>query len=517
MGAMPIFTGFKRAFMTSSSDNLSPQTKTGDQANLAPQRTIRSAKIMPLPWRRTGLGSDERAFLPAALEIVETPASPVGRAIAGAIISFVTIATAWACIGHVDIIATAKGKIIPNGRVKIIQPLEAGVVTAILVKDGDTVRAGDVLVQLDETTTTADRDRARYDLGRAKLDVTRLMALSAGIDHGFAPQGFEAPQGASESDILRTRMAMNAQAQQQVAKIAALNEQIAQKTAELATISATAEKLETSLPFLIDSAEIREKTMKMEFGNRIAFLDAALRVSEQKHEMVVQHRHAGEVDAARRALEAQREQTRAEYARGIANDLADADQKAAQHQDELVKAEKKFEERTLRAPIGGTVQQLAIHTLGGVVSPAQSLLIVVPSDASIEIEAMVLNDDVGFVHEGDKVEIKVDTFNFTRYGLLHGKVTNISRDAIVRDQTDRSEMSRASERSDRSPGDSSGQSLLYTARIDLDQNEIQVDDRIVSLAPGMAVTAEIQTGRRRIIEYLLSPVLRYKQESLRER
>jgi len=161
------------------------------------------------------------------------------------------------------------------------------------------------------------------------------------------------------------------------------------------------------------------------------------------------------------------------------------------------------------------VQQLAIHTVGGVVTPAQSLLVVVPSDSRLEIEAMVSNSDIGFVHAGQEAEIKVDTFNFTRYGLLQGEVLGVSQDAIIRDQPDR-----GNDRRPGSPTDSSepkGQELSYSARISLDRSQMQIDDRMVNLSPGMAVTVEIKTGSRMILSYLLSPLLRYRQETLRER
>lgn len=217
------------------------------------------------------------------------------------------------------------------------------------------------------------------------------------------------------------------------------------------------------------------------------------------------------------AKEAQREQTRAEYARGIMTDLAEAEPKAAQFAEDLAKAEKRMQDQVLRAPIDGTVQQLALHTIGGVVTPAQALMVVVPGGAGIEIEAMVPNKDIGFIHDGDEAEIKVDTFNFTRYGLLHGKVITVSQDAVMRDKP------AGSANSDRQSGQTArsseppGQELLYAARLSLDRTGMQIDDRMVELAPGMAVTVEIKTGKRRVIEYLLSPLLRYKQESLRER
>jgi hemolysin D len=474
-----------------------------------------SEKVVPLHRGRPG--RDDLEFLPAALEIVETPVSPLPRAIAASLVGFLVLALGWACIGRIDIIATAQGKVVPAGRVKVVQPLESGIVTAIHVRDGDKVAEGQVLIELDRTISMADRDRARYDLMRARLDAARLSALRAGLERGYAPVDFRPPAGAPAYEVARTRAAMMAQAEQQIAKIGALDQQIAQKIAEAHSIAAAIDKIEAGLPFLADTADIRQKAMNIEYGNRIAHLDAQFRLSDQNHELILQRRRAIEAEAASKALEASREQTRAEYVRGIVTDLAEAEQKAAQTAQDLIKAEKKVYDQVLRAPMDGTVQQLAIHTVGGVVTPAQALMVVVPADARVEVEAMVLNSDIGFVHEGDPAEIKVDTFNFTKYGLLRGKVVSVSKDAIMRDksqaQADAQRQSGQTARSSEPPG----QELLYAARVALDEARMQVEDRMVDLAPGMAVTVEIKTGRRRIIEYLLSPLLRYKQEGLRER
>ena len=210
-------------------------------------------------------------------------------------------------------------------------------------------------------------------------------------------------------------------------------------------------------------------------------------------------------------------QADAEYRRSTLTDLAQAEQKARGLEEELVKAQQHRDLQTLAAPVDGTVQQLAVHTVGGVVTPAQALLVIVPAESHLEIEAMVPNRDIGFVRAGQGVEIKVDTFNFTRYGLLHGEVLSVSPDAITRDKP--AEKAGATP-SAASPGDSSepkGQELVYAARVSLDRTEMQVEDRFVQLAPGMAVTVEIKTGQRRVIEYLLSPLLRYRQGSLKER
>lgn len=476
------------------------------------------AKVVPLR-RMTEERRAELEFLPAALEIIETPASPIGRAIAGALIAFFLIAIAWACFGHIDIIATTAGKIVPVDRVKVIQSLEAGIVAAIHVKDGDRVNEGQVLVELNHTVSSAERNRIYLDLLRARLDAARLVALRAGLEMGigYASSSFAAPVDAPPYEITRTEATMVAQAEQQESKIAGLDQQIAQKAAEAEGVAAVIAKLKAGLPILEATADIREKVMKMEFGNRIAHLDAQLKLTEQRHELIVQQRRAVEITAARQALEWQREQTKAEYVRGIMTDLAEAQQKSAQFTEDLIKAEKKIQDQVLRAPIAGTVQQLALHTIGGVVTPAQALMVVVPADGGVEIEVMVLNKDIGFVVEGDPAEIKVDTFNFTKYGLLHGKVLSVSSDAIARDKAS------GQSAADKQPGQTArtseppGQELLYAARVSLDRTQMQIEGKLVNLTPGMAVTVEIKTGSRRVIEYLLSPLLRYKQESLRER
>jgi hemolysin D len=458
-----------------------------------------------------------RQFLPAALEILETPASPVGRAIGATIILFFLIAVIWAIFGHVDIIATASGKIVPTGRTKTIQPLETGIVSAIHVQDGDQITAGQVLIELDRTVTQAERKHVAQDLLASRLDVARLAALRDSFDAGTLPRDLVTPVGASDADMARTRSSMKAQAAEQLAKLASINRQIEQKVAEAQSVTATIAKIDATLPLMAEEASVRQKAMEIQYGNRIAWLDAQTRLIEQQNERLVQQRKIVEIAAARQALEQQLEQTKAGYEHQVLNDLSDAEKKAEEFSQDLVKAEQKTAEQVLRSPIAGTVQQLALHTVGGVVTPAQQLMIVVPEDSHLEAEAMISNRDIGFVSAGQSVEVKIDTFNFTRYGLLHGTVTSVSQDAIVRDKPN-------AKTADQKPGgalsDSSepeGQELLYSARVALDQTQMQVEGKMVNLAPGMAVTVEVKTGTRRLIQYLMSPLLRYKQQSLRER
>ena len=210
-------------------------------------------------------------------------------------------------------------------------------------------------------------------------------------------------------------------------------------------------------------------------------------------------------------------QAEAEFRRTLFGELAEAERKAGGLADDLAKAEQRTKLQLLTAPVDGVVQQLAVHTVGGVVTPAQQLAVVVPADAVLEVEAMVSNRDIGFVHAGQDAQIKVDTFNFTRYGLLHGRVVSVSQDAIVRETP----QDRNNDRPKGAESDSSepkGQEFVYAARVSLDRTQMQVDDdAVANLSPGMAVTVEIKTGSRAVISYLLSPLLRYQHESMHER
>jgi hemolysin D len=225
-----------------------------------------------------------------------------------------------------------------------------------------------------------------------------------------------------------------------------------------------------------------------------------------------------EIDAARQALEKQFDQTKGAYAHQLFTDLSEAERKAGELTQDLVKAERKASEQVLRAPIDGTVQQLMIHTVGGVVTPAQQLMLVVPTESTLEAEAMISNRDIGFVNEGQAAEVKIDTFNFTRYGLIEGKIVSVSHDAIIRDKPPQDPSAKGKNGGALSESsEPAGQELLYSARVLLDRTQMQVDNKTVPLAPGMAVTVEIKTGSRRLIEYVMSPVLRYRSESMRER
>lgn len=367
----------------------------------------------------------ELEFLPAVLEIQQTPASPAGRWVAATIITVFATSILWALLGHIDIIVVAQGKIIPSDRSKVVQPIETGVIKAIHVRDGDSVKQGDPLIEID-TNADADRGRLANEYLAAQTEVARLRALMAGKD------SFEPPKGTDGMYIQVQRNRLR----EQIANLRAL--------------------------------ESRAAAYKKLYDKRYVSQMQYFEVERQRAEKAQEHGAA----------------------------LAEAETRSHSLSKEVVKAETRALHQHLSAPIDGVVQQLAVHTVGGVVTPAQQLMVIAPQEGRLEIEAWIENKDIGFLSENQEAEIKVESFPFTSYGIIEGRVLSLSRDAV--------------------PVEKVG--LIYATRVSMNQSTMQVENgRHVQLSPGMAVTVEIRTGTRRLIEYFLSPLLRGVKEAARER
>lgn len=435
---------------------------------------------------------DEIEFLPAAAEVLETPASPTARLTFWLLAGLVAAGVACAFVGRLDVVATADGRTIPTGKTKVIQPLETSTVKAIRVADGQAVKAGDVLIELDPRGTAADVRRLESELMTARTEAARLAAAQS-ADRPL--DRFHPPAGASADLIATQRALLHAQVGEQQAKLAAVDAEIARRQAERRTVESGMKRLERALPLLRERAQAREDLAREGFGSRLLALEVTQQLVEMEQELQTMRHRREEAGASLHGLERQRAQTASEYLRQTYTALAEVERRIAATQEELAKAEQRQELRNLTAPIDGVVQQLAVNTVGGVVTPAQALMVVVPADADIEVEATLRNRDVGFVVPGQPVDVKLEAFQFTKYGSVPGRVVTVSRDAV--------------------PDERRG--LVYPVRIALDRGTIDVDGRHQPLSAGMALTAEIKTGDRRIIDYLLSPMMRYRDEALRER
>lgn len=424
---------------------------------------------------KTGLfRADEAEFLPAALAVQETPASKTARLIAWLLSLMVVVILLWSIIGRMDIVVNAEGKIIPSTRSKTIAAVDTGSVVELNVDDGRTVKAGDVLLRLDTRTLDAERDKAQGDKNEAVLTLARNQALLEAIDKKREPR-------------LMPLDELNARHQSRIAfndwEAARLHVQGQYRdyTARFRKLADDIAYYSQALPLATRQAESYRKMLQ---GN-----DVSRDAWQEREQTRLQIR--AQLQEARN----QQSSLTAETRRTALDQIAEARRIAASSGQDAVRAASASELLTLRAPVDGTVQQLMVHTLGGVVPAAQPIMQIVPRESPVEIEAFLENKDKGFVRTGQPVAVKIDTFNYTKYGTLPGRVTHISEDAI--------------------PDEKRG--LLYAARITLDKTSLDVEGKETPVTPGMAVNVEIKTGSRRIIEYVLSPLIRHTHEAMSER
>jgi len=444
---------------------------------------------------RPATPSDEMEFLPASLEVVETPPSPIGRAIIWCIVAFIIFGVAWACLGKTDVVAVAQGKIIPSGRVKTIQPLERGVVSKILIREGQIVQKGDLLIELDTTSSGADMDRIGAELDAARLEKARLTALLAwNPGQGGLPE-LSAPKNAEDHHVAQERIYLAQDAETLLSKLKTYDKEIRRLKAQMQAAGHTVDKLSKTLPIITKQATARRQLYEQDVAPESEWLQMETQRIEVEQDLKTKQQELEEAQASIMVTTEQQVQTLSEYKRSLLEKLTQTSTMIESLVQELKKATQVDTLQRIIAPTSGRVQQLNVHTIGGVVTPAQPLMILVPSDFKLEIEANVLNKDIGFVHEGQEVEIKLEAFPFTEYGIIDGTLRHISTDAVPTEQGD----------------------LFYLARVDIGQSHIMVNNKKVNLSPGMRATVEVKIRKRRLIEFFLSPLLKYTSESMKER
>lgn len=450
----------------------------------------------------------DHEFLPAALEIMEKPPSPGLRWLLLGLCALFAIALLWSFIGKVDVVATASGKVIPSGNVKIIQPIELGYVRAIHVRNGQRVKAGQLLVELDPTLAGADAEQASQGLLTAEVIAARNTALLAHLQgrsaRFIAPSGTPADIAETQANFVRTAIA------EYEGEKASLQQQRAEQQAQLQGAEAEIAKLTQTLPLVEQQLEARKELADKGYFSKIRLLEYEQLKVEHIQNIEVQRANAAQARAAIGNIDAQLMRLKGSFGKTAVTELSEAQEKSGLAREEVTKSARRKLFQQLRAPVSGTVQQLAISTIGGVVQPAQAIMVIVPDDAQAVVEAQILNKDIGFIREGQPVRVKLEAYNFTDYGIIPGVVESISRDAI--------DLSQPGQQMAKDPnGRPIQQGLVYSARIRLNQRTIRVRGRDQMIGPGLAVQAEIKTGERRIINFLLSPIAKTMDEAGRER
>lgn len=456
--------------------------------------------------------ADEAAFLPAALSLQQTPAAPSPMRAAWAIMALFVLTLLWSFFGKVDIVAVAHGRIVVSDRTKVIQPLESAVVKAIHVKDGDHVQAGQLLIELDATATQADANRVSQEQTSAMGNALRYKALLKAM----SGKGLKLPNGSdlstTEQDAVRTQLEADwADIQNKRAKLAA---EVEHRQAEIATVRQQITKLEATLPLAKQREQDFLALSKEGFVASHAGQDKARERIEQEKDLDTQVARLAEAKAALRESKQSQAAFEAETLKSLQDKLADSALKRGQTSEEVIKAKQRQALMRLTTPVSGTVQQLAIHTTGGVVTSAQALLVVVPDEAQVTAEVQIENQDIGFVHEGQEAEIKFDAFPYTRYGTIAATLKVIAADSVTRPTSSTQDPTTGAPMT---AENANAATSAFPATLQLSKMSLNVDGKQVRLSPGMTLTAEVKTGKRRVIDYLLSPIAEHARESLRER
>lgn len=439
---------------------------------------------------------NELEFLPAALALQETPVHPAPRVLQWSLLLFAGLALAWASIGEIDVVASASGKIVPSGRSKLIQASESAVVRAIHVSDGQRVKAGDLLVELEGRITAAEVERLASELLAARIDRLRAQALLSAIEQEREPEPLAAqiPEASSAQQHAAQRWLQGQYLELRTA-LDQVTAEIQQRSAEIRSASTRVESLERMLVITRQLAADYELLWRESAMAKHLYLEKEQIRLDQERELATQRLRVEELNAAKNAASHRHAGVIAQTRRAMLDLYGEAGQRVVVLTLELSKAEQRHRLKTLESPVDGTVQQLAIHTRGGVVTEAQTLMVIVPVEQPVEVEVLFENKDIGFVFPGQSVGIKVETFTFTKYGVVPGVVQSISSDAIEDER----------------------RGLMYSARVKVEQSHVRVSERDIPLSAGMAVRAEVITDRRKVISYFLSPLQRHVRESLGER
>jgi len=462
----------------------------------------------------------DREFLAPALEILETPASPVKLAFLWLICGLAAIAIAWAYFGRIDIIAVAQGKFQPTGRVKVIEPVETGRVAAIHVANGAFVRAGDALVEIDRAAAEADVRAALDDLASAEAEaVRRRAALGAARAHALSPlPKIDWPPETPPALREREDQVLAADLGELSAELASFQAQSAQKAAERDRLVATIASQKNLIATLQERVDMRTELVQAKAGAKAAVIDATETLQYQQTQLAVQEGQLASLATGLDVIARDAEKAVQTFLSEDAQKLSDAERRVEDARQRLAKARAKIDDLTLRAPIAGRVQSSIIANVGQVVTSGQEVMRIVPQDSKLEIEAYVLNRDIGFVGLGQEAVVKVESFPFTRYGAIKAHVVRIAKDAIPAPDASAIEGDPThGPKADGFAGAERTQNLVFAVVLEPETSTIVVDGAPQPLTSGMATTVELKTGSRRLLEYLFSPLVEVASKAMRER
>lgn len=481
--------------------------------------TERSSKLLAKYTLEKEKRSDQE-FLPAAISILETPPSPINIAMLRVICAMVAFALMWMFFGHIDILAIAQGKVQPSGRVKTIQPLEPGRVTSINIRNGQHVKVGEVLVELDPAEAIADERSSSTSYLAYQAEIMRRRASLEGAKNLAAedPPKIKWPDAIPQNIRDREDRVLKSDLEQIKSSVQSFEAQIGQKEREEKRLEGQIQSQGMLIDTLKQRVTMRKGLLARGSTSKAAVIDAMETLQTQETTLAGQ---MGQLEEARAAIVVLQKDKKKAIDTFIAENqqkISEAERQADELEQKTAKAHVKTDHMTLTAPIAGMVLGLTVTTKNQVLQSGEEIMRIVPDDASLEIEAYVENKDIGFVKVGQEAIIKVESFPFTRFGTIDGYVTHVSHDAIPEpDATNAEGMPTKSKKDSFFGGAQRTQNLVFQVLLKTKQDYMAVEGVKIPLTSGMAVTAEIKTGKRRIIEYIFSPLVEVASRAMKER
>lgn len=462
---------------------------------------------------------DDQEFLPAALAVVERPPSPIAMAMILTICGMAVATLLWATLGWTDIVAVAPGKVQPDGRVRTVQPLETGRVRRIAARNGQHVAAGEVLVEFDPEEVAEDVRMLGQGLAAAMGEVARRdMALAAAAQDLVPPQPATWPADLPPAIRQREEAVLEADLSALAAQLRNLDAQRAQKEAEAARLTETIARQQDLVEALAQRVQMRQSLLSKDAGTRGGLIDAQESLLTQLTVLAGMRGQLNEAGRAMETLAAERDRTLRQFRADQATRRSEAARQADELSPRLAKAKLRVERMVLRSPVAGTVQASSLTSVGQVLTVGQEAMRVVPELEALELEVYLPNKDAGFVREGQAASVKVDAFPFTRYGTLDATVVRVATDAIPEPDARAAEgdPTRAGEARLVGAGQRM-QNLVYPVVLRTPAKGFTVEGQLLPLTPGMAIVAEIKTGRRRLIDHVLGPLVEVTSTAGRER
>jgi len=446
--------------------------------------------------------ADPREFQPALVRLQQLPPSPLGRRMLWAALAFLAGLLAWAVFGKLDIVAVAEGRLVPDTYLKIVQPAEAGVVKEILVKEGELVKEGQILMRMDAALSNSDLKTLAADFHHKRLSLRRIDAQLAGTP--LARRG-------DDPAVLFVQVQAQYLANRQSYETALSQERavLVKANSDLVAAEAVRKKLAQVLPHYLDQEAAYAKLEKDGFAGKLMSNDKQRERIEKEQDLRAQEAVIASAAATIAQQEKKTAQITADYRRQLQTERVDVANQFEKAGQDLAKQEHRHGYLELRAPQDGLVKDLATHTVGTVASPGTILMTLVPKDENLRAEVWVKNDDIGFVREAQPVKVKLAAFTFQKYGMLEGSVAHVSADAAERGST----AGALAPATPKPPVEA----LAYRTLVNLKSQTLDADGVKYRLTPGMQVAAEIHLGTRTVLEYLLSPVRKAFHEAARER